>query len=648
MKVLNIEETKGRYSFLFGDEKNNTDVYFCNCGTITKTIKSENSFLTKGDIFGDDEKNEDEYNDVFKAIKLSENDVICNGCGKNFASIESQKKLIVNNSFFTSGYNILEDTDNLFLYYSKIKPNIKPRENKNGEYDLLFDESQKYLRYETKSNRVFFKDFCVDETEFHLDGVIKTVDAIFSEEVNEIQNIYYIHVYINKLAKHVIDVKNINVVDELLSEIRSNHGNAGLGVIKKIVSIFLAIIKYTNLSTIAMTKGCNFLYELMKECEIPDSKSLKELSLTSPISIFNFLIKNYIRIINEDVNADNRELHQFLFKSSKAKTTDFEQEKVASYKELKINFIQNKKYREGKLIKNINKNKFHVLQISSDAEVSKFIYKKINNFSDYKQLLKYFKFYNKQQIIYLLQKYEIDLLVNIIDLIYFRDSVDMKEFERIISIIKDYAFQETIKNRPTLNIESVTIDYYYIKKFDFIYYDDSVMMMEVLKFDPKRHFNKIKTYHQLVDYHDNLVKYFNVVSDKEKNEKFKSFVERFVFLESREDYDGPIEIKLIKTPSMLINEGIQMKHSASSYSKKVITESYVIAQLFDKSDDKPKDDLDRFTIGFTFDSLNGLEFHQIKGFANKPASDRLKKMLMEYLTIKDISFRQVRDLRTKG
>jgi hypothetical protein len=192
------------------------------------------------------------------------------------------------------------------------------------------------------------------------------------------------------------------------------------------------------------------------------------------------------------------------------------------------------------------------------------------------------------------------------------------------------------------------IDYSYVDKFDFVYYDDSVMMMEVLKFDPKKHFNKIKTYYDLIEYHDNLIKYFNVVSDKEKNEKFRLFVDRFLFLESRKDYDGPLEIKLIKTPAMLIAEGVQMKHSASSYSKKVITESYLIGQLFDKTPDLPEDELVKFTIGFTFDSLNGLEFHQIKGFANKPASDRLKKLLMEFLTVKDISYRPIRDLKIKS
>jgi hypothetical protein len=43
-----------------------------------------------------------------------------------------------------------------------------------------------------------------------------------------------------------------------------------------------------------------------------------------------------------------------------------------------------------------------------------------------------------------------------------------------------------------------------------------------------------------------------------------------------------------------------------------------------------------------------LEFHQVKGFANKPGTDRFKKLLMEFLTIKDISYRPIKDLKLQN
>ena len=683
MQVLNPEELKKEYSFLFEDSEVGEDIYFCNCGTVT-TIKknNESTIVSNTDTntlaarqetirevlvskpeervayLYPDKDHDDDFESLFKSIKMSENEqgVVCDGCKKNFSVIEHVQKLIPNNYFFISGYNMALDNNNLFLYYAKARPIIKKEQK---EYVVNIEQDVKYIRYDNTTKKTWFKDFDADEREFDLDGIIKAVNSMFDEEIKNIHNLYYVQVYIGQLSKYVMDVQNTNVVEELIKESQNKFNYIGLNPIKKTVSIFLAIIKYSNLSTIALTKGCKFLYDIMVECDIPNSNYLLEHNLTSPIPIFNFLVKNYINKINEEVNEDNKHVHEFIFKSSQLIKMDIDEkdkkQEVKSFdvvemdeeKEMKIVYKDNKNYKT-KVSKNTNANKFEVLELSQDATASKFIFKIIRNFSDYKHLLKYFKFYNKHQIINLLQKYDINLLTKVVDMIYFRDAVDISEFERILMIIKDFSKQETLRYKPTMNIDGCIIDYSYVEKFDFTYYDDSVMMMEVLGFDPRRHFNKIKAYNDLMEYHDNLVKYFNVVSDKEKNAKFKDFVNRFRFLENREDYDGPIELRLIETPAMLITEGIQMKHSASSYSKKVITESYLIGQIFDKSTDLPDGELDRFTIGFTFDSVNGLEFHQVKGFANKSGSDRFKKLLMEYLTAKDISYRPIKDLKLQN
>ena len=683
MQVLDIEEIKKEFSFLFEDEDLGKEIYFCNCGAIIETEKKFEKNVPENEqinyLYPGEEKavetpstgiklyEDDGFADLIKSIKLSDDysGVRCASCGKNFSTLENQNNLIVDNSFFISGYNIIETDDEISLYYGKIKPKIRKEIVEDvPKYTLDFEQKYKYIKYDIKENKSYFKDFDSDEIEFDLDKIVSITDSIFTEEITRIYNLYYIQLYIGKLAKFVIDIKNTNVVSELLNEVKNRFNYAGLDSIKKVISIFFGIIKYSNLSTIALTKGCKFLYDLMKECNIPSSEKLKEDGLTSPIPIFNYLVSNYIKKINEEVNEDNREIHEFLFKSSKMIKLEIDEEadlkrkpseriqEVKSFevieldeeKEMKIVYKDNKDYKT-KVTHNSGNNKFQVMEISNDANASKFIYKTIKNFSDYKQLLKYFKFYDKQQIISLLQKYNIELLTRVIDLIYFRDSVDIKEFERIITIINDFTIQETLKYKPTLDIENFIPDYSNVNKFEFVYYDDSVMMMEVLEFDPRKEFNKIKTYKGLRDYHDNLVKYFNVVSDKEKNAKFRDFVNRFKFLESREDYEGPLEFKLISTPAMLITEGVQMKHSASSYSKKVITESYVIGQVFDKTPNLPSEELIRFTIGFTFDSVNGLEFHQVKGIANKSGTDRFKKLLMQFLTDKDISYRPIKDLK---
>jgi hypothetical protein len=180
------------------------------------------------------------------------------------------------------------------------------------------------------------------------------------------------------------------------------------------------------------------------------------------------------------------------------------------------------------------------------------------------------------------------------------------------------------------------------------------MMMAVLKFDPKIHFNKIKTFKELREYHDNLVKYFSVLKDEEKNGSIMDFVSKFKFIEDRANYDGPLEFKLLSTPGMIINEGIQMRHSAAAYATKVAQGFYLMAQVYDKSPERGEDEPPRYTIGFDYNKNTGLEFDQVKGFANELGEgmpkkrDRFKKELMKWMTIKDISYRPIGDIKLLG
>jgi hypothetical protein len=233
----------------------------------------------------------------------------------------------------------------------------------------------------------------------------------------------------------------------------------------------------------------------------------------------------------------------------------------------------------------------------------------------------------------LLQKYSLDFLTHAIDLIYFRDKIDFKELQRVFDIMIDYVNSK--KNG----------DYSKLSDFDFIPYDDSIMMMTVLKFDKKRHFEKIKTWAELNEYHDNLVKYFKTVKDEEKNGNIESFVSQFKYLESRNDYNGPLKIILLSTPAMIIREGVELRHSGAAYAKNVASKTYLMGQVFDLDPDKKPDDLERYTIGFKYDKYKGLVFDQVKGFANKLGSDRFKKLMMEWLEIKDVSFQPIKDLK---
>lgn len=643
-------------TFLFvNHDTSHGDIYYCDCGEVIvkesgrKELEAAFNEAEKDVIVlaKDEDEIAQEFRDLYKNAKLGvEENVCCPNCGRNFLSSTNVDQLISNDSAFISGYTFKETDEDVFLHYSVIKSDLSSLEV------VGFKEVVKYIRLSKEEKKLFYKPYNEEEKEFDLDEVSAISESFFVFDTVKVINIIDMHLFVGRIANFIMDAKNINIINELLDNLRGNIGNAGLDVIKKITTIFFGIIKYSNLSTIAMTKGPVFLYDLMVECNIPKPNVLAENNATSPIKIFNFLIQNYIQKLNVEINADNKEVHEFKFKSKKRIDYDSKGENVIvkdlDQEEEKSIIVANIDYNTGKVKK--DKGQYQVEEAIADGSVSKFIFNKITKFSEYKKIIKFFKHVEKQELILLLQKYDIEFLVEVIDLIYFRNKVSYKELERILDIVLDYTALESKKHCKIMD-GIVRMDYERTKGFSFINYDDSLMMMEVLKFDPKVDFNKIRTYKALNEYHDNLIKYFSVLKDEEKNGSIMEFVSKFRFLESREDYDGPLEIKLLSTPGMIIKEGVEMKHSASAYARNVAQGFYLMGQVYDKDPNRTASEPPRYTIGFNYDKLAGLEFEQVKGFANElgegipKKTDRFKKLMMEWLTIKDISFRPINDLK---
>jgi hypothetical protein len=660
--ILNIEKYASKYLYANLDTPTG-DIYYCDCGEIfTKGSADEEvkkelvDAGTKVSEMSMDEELAAEFRDIYKGVKLGfEEEVKCPKCSRNFQSSLNRETLIVNGNSFISGYSFKETDSDLFLYYSVIKPDLKSIEK------VDFSEDFKYLRFEKETKKLFYKDLnrhpnlTMNEVEFDLDETISIVDKFFVFETTKIVNMFDLHLFLGRVSNFIIDAKNIDIIHELLDSLQGKAGDSGVDVIKKIISIFFGIIKYSNLSTIAMTKSSVFLYDLMLECKMPKPQILIENNITSPIKIFNFLIQNYVNKLSEEVNSDNKEVHEFTFKSKQRISFDdngenVKVEKTDEEQTVKFQIRDANDYIEGKVKK--AKGQYQVEDAVEDGTVSKFVFKQIRNFSDYKKIIKFFKLVERQELITLLQKYEIDFLLNVIDLIYFRKKLQFKELERLLDIILDATAVKSKENCAFLD-GILRMNYDFVKDFDFITYDDTLMMIEVLEFDPKVQFTKIKTWKGLTEYHDNLITYFSVLKDEQKNGSIMNFVSKFRFLEDRKDYDGPLEIRLLATPSMIINEGIEMKHSASAYASQVAQGFYLMGQVYDKSPERKDNEPPRYTIGFNYDKLSGLEFDQVKGFANELGgapmkSDRFKKEVMNWLTIKDVSYRPIKDLKLSG
>ena len=647
--------------------ENNTkegDVYLCSCGhkfnientsvELKRELAEVNNEVSQ--MLHNDSNLMEEFGDLYKNINMSMHEKVeCPSCKKSFLKEENRKKLITKGVYFVSGFKFEENDSESKLYYSKVKFDYKS--------DFEFIEEYKYIKVDKKEKSLFYRDYNGIEQEFDLDEVVYFVDKLLKTDIQTIHNAFDVHTFIHSLSNLVIDSGNIDIMTEMIDSIKNRNGDMGLDVIKKVIIIFLGIIKYSNLSTIAMTKGPMFLYDMMIECKLPKPNILIDNKITSPIKIFNFLAQNYVSELGKDISEDDKDKQEFVFKSKQliefetilddkgetiknrqgdeitkaiVKTSDKE-------KTLNINFTNNRNYKVGR-VKDTGSG-FGVIEAIEDGGVSKFIFKNIKKFSDYKYIIKYFKLINKQEIIVLLQKYDLEFLSYAVDLLYFREKVtDFKEFQRVLDIMLDFVEQKS-KLPSVVNNKTQDSKFETLKDFDFIPYDDSLMMMTVLKFDRKRHFDKIKSWNELNEYHDNLVKYFKTIKSEEKNGAIEKFVSQFSFLEDRGNYDGPLEVKLLSTPAMIIKEGVELRHSGAAYAKNVASGQYLMGQVFDKDENRKEDELIRYTIGFKHDKYKGLVFDQIKGFANKLGSNRFKRLVMDWLEIKDVSFQPIKDLK---
>ena len=87
-----------------------------------------------------------------------------------------------------------------------------------------------------------------------------------------------------------------------------------------------------------------------------------------------------------------------------------------------------------------------------------------------------------------------------------------------------------------------------------------------------------------------------------------------------------------------------MKNCAGSYVTRISRGKYLLLLANDKSKERNLDEKSRFMLGINV-SNEGLIFEQFKGDCNFPASNRQREMMKLYLEYKDISYKDVGDLR---
>jgi hypothetical protein len=591
----------------------------------------------------------------------------CESCGNNFFSPEEKHRLLSIGSPIACYYDISSSNE----YTGLISKTIYSKLNNDGDGIEFIDSTKKIV---VKRNDEGIVSIFIDEngskSNIDLDNLVDSVkDFFLVEGTNNVIDIHNIHLFIMELTKYIYDSNKLSFIDDFISPLRNRINDAGFEyLIKAIINLF-SIIIYPNFSTLAIVKGSRFMTDMVMSCELPKSNEVIEKGVTNPLDIFNALTESYLKKIRNEISNDNNSVKEFKYVNMWSK----EEMNIKIRDQKKLDKIESKRVQLGKGEKG---GKGGVVEAVKDGTITKFIFTKLRHFSDYEQLIKFFKFYDKHELSGLLMKYEMDYLINFIQNAYWRDKMSDIEFNRMYHIIKDYVKLETKKRRVAYEgkneweLSDDDYDFSLISTFDFTIYDDALSMLIALKditsgsdnllksendntemFDRSRYFDKIRDWKSLKNFHDSLASQYRLVKidGLEENTSYYKFVNKYEWLERSEDYSGPIKVELLKTLSDFIKEGNYMMSSQAQYGAKVSQGIYLVARLVDLSESDDKNEEQRLTIGFTVDRKGGLEFDQLKGKRNAQASNRIKSLVRGWLEKMSIPYDEMTtDIRYRG
>lgn len=629
MKYKNLKQ-----QFSFHHKEEEGDIYFCSCG---KKINKENNKANPDEITMSIDKNQYDL-DIMSRFDDVVN-VICPKCGKDYSKQKNLQFLIDSNKYFFSKFELFTKGDLIILRKVKVKSSC----TKKSRY-IRFKDVDSYISVNKKSKKLFFNSYNDNkEIEIGLDTLIGVLKSFYidSDEINVTDNLISIHRFLSEIASIVVDSKNMDIIEGLMNQM---IGKPGVDVLYKVNCIFFGIICYSNLSTIALTKGTVFLFDMMNNCNMPNVSTLSDKGVTSPLKIFNFLVSLENEKAQKEIESEKEEDSEFVYKSKDNQLHNLKFDlKRWGFGESKKSAI----VREG--------GKLNVREDLKIKSVSKFIFNKINKFNDYKRLIRFTKFLSYEELVSLVMNYDIQFIVNLFDLVEFREDINSDSLKQIIPLTLDwiengrtsYNFSSihsdrlSSKNGGIELKEGVKVNYAAVSSFSFYEYDDCVRMINALEWDRNKEFNKIKKVKELKEYHDKLVEHFNLLSDKAKNERFVEFAKKFKYLE---EYSGDYKLTLLSQPKLVLDAAKDMKNCAGSYVTRISRGQYLLLLANDKSKERNIDEKSRFMLGLNV-SNEGLIFEQFKGDCNFPASNRQREMMKLYLEDKDISYKDVGDLR---
>jgi len=612
-----IKELSSNYYYLPCINITGDDLYMCSCGYMGTISPERITYKISDEMSIFDMKGDSHALDGFLQGKRILN-IRCEKCSKDLSSDDVTLRLQnLNTNFFERFY--VTEKDN-YIQINRISAGVNYDINeKNKSYNII----DSYIRVNKQTGKIFIKQF-EDEKHKHI-----TIDKLFDStilffekrsEVTYSDGYINLHDWIGKLSKIIRDIKNMNIVDELLNLM---IGKSGFDIIAKIAVVFLSIISYSNLSTISLTKGNIFLFDLLANCKIPDEKYLKKTKATSPLKIFNSLVKLQNEKIQKRLDESDTSKMEYVHTDSKS---------------LLINKIKQEQFDVKKESEQIKKNrgKVFIKEIINDKTITPFWFSKLNKYSDYERSLNWLRIVNKEEFLDLLNKHDLNFLINAYKVIEFRDDLNLDRIKQFLDLMTDHCLTlNQLENTNQLD------NYNSILSYDFNLYDDCYRMIEELKWDANKVLFKIKTQKKLFELHENLLKHRSYINNAELNGRFIEFSEKFKYLENySEDLKIGLKINLIQTPEELMNHAVDMHNCAGSYVRKVANGQYISFIVFDNSKERTQEEFYKYMMVLEITPL-GLEFVGIKSRFNKYGSNRFKENVKKYLIDKDINFKNV-------
>lgn len=429
-----------------------------------------------------------------------------------------------------------------------------------------------------------------------------------------LKNINHLFTFSHLVHKSLIDYPKIkSQYTQQTSLFLNVERQLNIPAIQKTFVVLCAAFLCPPLAQFIYLKNYDFLYDLLTNNKHVLSHHILLYSQHDPVSMLNRFFNVNLKYLTKTYNVQSLIISNNIFSSVRATKTHKENSFVFTPKNIHI---------------------------------TKVMFKQTDTFSDLISIFRMYKFLDTHQINNLFTKYDKTFIFRFFDLIYHKDVMQYTEIIHLMNIVLDYvknrsAAEAFVINQKKVDINNVPLNYKYITQFDMNYYDDCIFLLHYINQEAlTKDFYHIKTFGQLIEFHDKLVNTFNLYKNNENSEKFQKFTQKFTYLEENFNYDSALKIEIIKNPQDLLQEGVDMRHSVGSYSKRIIQETYLVLKVYYKTALEE----DRYTMGLIYDKKSGLRFHQLKGFSNKLAPPHIRTKIKQYLQRKNIIFEKEPDI----